>query len=326
MIELRISGRPKDSDIHTWADYLEMLALVNLDGSCDFEFALDRVLDSPEVDNNEDDEEDGEHGAGDQAATERLRAREKNRSQITDAYLLCAWRSVAYGAAYPFKLADDRRSLHLCKPLEEGQLSYLFLLLCGNQPFILRQKHILTSGFEVFCKRVFHSLLPAGSEVYLFGAATSSRYAGTKIQKLTQLCNDVRGKMLQDETSYREGDTGDGGVDIVGWHGLHDDASNIVVSFAQCACSRSDWSRKQAEVGAGIFNAFITAPPWMPVIFIPVCFRSSEGGWAYSAAVKDTVVMDRLRILRNCPDLAKANADCDVQNIVHSVTAIESVV
>lgn len=332
MIVIRVDGKPRDEDTHTWSDYLELLALINLDRVCGHEFALDRLSDSPEDDSLADDDDD-EYDEPDERAQEdtfslkRSRAREKASIRLVDAFSLCQWRSAAYGHRYPYEVNLSSREIRLRDELTEAHYSYLFLLLCGNQPFIKKEKNALTDGFEKFCAFVFSQVVPQGSEVHVYGKAAVTRYKGNKLEKLKALCADLRGRLIANPQAFRKGDNGDSGIDIVAWHGLNDEAMNIPVSLAQCACSREDWVKKQAEILPDFFaNHMTTNPPWVPFMFIPICFRSASGTWAYSGEVKNVVLMDRLRILKNCSDFRAANDACTAKKLVRAAFGSEEVV
>lgn len=328
MISVRIDGKPRDNDVHTWADYLELLALVNLDRVCGHEFVLDRLCDSPEDGLSDVDDEDQEaRDAQESVSDVQRRTREKVSLRLNDAYALCFWRQCAYGSEYPYEVDLNGHEVRLKKELEDGHFSYLFLLLCGNQPFIKKENKQLTDGFEKFCAHVFSNVMPHGAEVHVYGKASGTRYRGNKLKKLTDLCGDLRGRLFAKEDSFRNGDAGDSGIDLVAWHGLNDQAFNIPVSLAQCACSRDEWIKKQAEILPDFFvNHFETIPPWMPFMFIPICFRATNGLWAYSGEVKNVVLMDRLRIIKNCKNFSAVNDECKVRCLMDGIFGSEGVV
>ena len=326
MIAVRIAGKPRDNDCHTWADFFELLAVVNLDRSCTLNGAIDRVMDSPEEEALDEPDEipsqrllvESSPGAAE---------RERARQHFLDAIQLCMWRSSEYGDNYPFVIAADRSEMRLKDALTDPMYSYLFLLLCGSQPFIVRDNHQLTDGFELFASSVLTNLMPAGSQVFLFGKATSTKYSGTKHGKLAALAADVDGKLHLAPGDYRDGDRGDGGLDLVAWHDLGDRSGNKLVAFAQCACSRSDWRRKQAEIVPDVFGAHLTTSPWwMPFVFIPMCFRATTGKWAVPGDVKRVVLVDRLRMMNNCRDFGSTNAASGARTLVEAVFASEEVV
>lgn len=330
MILVQIDGKPRDEDVHTWSDYIELLALVNLDRVCGHEFVLDRLCDSPEDESLTEDDEDknSEDQEPDRTFSQKQsRMRERESIRLSDAFTLCQWRNAVYGEEYPYEVDLDSREIRLKVELSEAHYSYLFLLLCGNQPFVKKSNKLLTDGFEKFCTFVFSRVVPQGSEVHVFGKAAVTRYKGTKLEKLKALCSDLRGRLIADGQAFRKGDNGDGGIDIVAWHGLNDSAMNIPVSLAQCACSRADWVKKQAEILPDFFaNHLSTNPPWVPYMFIPICFRSTSGAWAYSGEVRNVVLMDRLRIIKNCFDFQAANDVCTAKKLVQEAVGSEEVV
>lgn len=333
MVTLRVSGIPRDNDTHTWADYLELVALVNPDSVCTSEFALDRLMDSPEEEQGEVETDAGHEGEGEGqllVSSERqdIRQRARFSQRIDDALRLCRWRSSAYGDRYPFVVDAGLSEVALKRELSDANYSYLFLLMCGNLPFVPKNRNSLTDAFERYCHQVFEGVLPVGSEVHVFGkAAASAAFSGTKKEKLKKLAAAIRGDYLAKDDDFRTNDQGDGGIDLVGWHALRDAAPNIPVAFAQCACSREEWVRKQAEVMPAFLEHLVkSSPAWTPFVFIPVCFRSSSGYWAAGGDVKSVVLMDRLRILSNCHDYGVANRVSQAKEFVTAVSAAEEVV
>lgn len=333
MVTIRLSGIPRDNDTHTWADYLELVALVNSDGVCTSEFALDRLMDSPEQEQGEveadtGDEDDGEGQLLVSSSRQDARRRARFSQRIDDAISLCRWRSSGYSDTYPFEVDLSLSEVRLKQKLSDANYSYLFLLMCGNLPFVCRDRSSLTDAFERYCHQVFECVLPVGSEVHVFGKAiASARFSGTKKEKLKKLAAAIRGDYLAKDDYFRENDQGDAGIDLVGWHSLKDTASNIPVAFAQCACSREEWIRKQSEVLPAYLDRLVkSSPSWVPFLFTPVCFRAPNGSWAVGGDVKSVVLMDRLRILSNCQNYSTANQASRAKEFVNAVSAAEEVV
>lgn len=325
MVEIRVQGVPRDNDTHTWSDFLELLTLVNLDSVCSLEFALDRMTDAPHEDSDVEDDDGAETLS---LSESRLaRRRERYSVKLADAFALCSWRQNAYGEKYPFRIDASVPELLLKPELTESHYSYLFLLMCGNLPFVTRARNSLTDNFELFCKDVFKNVLPSGCEVHVFGKAASARYVGSKFEKFSLLCSDVKGHLKADENYFRRGDQGDGGIDLVAWKELGDLESNIPVSFGQCACSREEWVKKQAEVMPEYLATTMSCTPsWMPFVFLPICFRESSGGWAVKGEVKSVVLMDRFRLMSSCSDHLSTNNAINARAIVAEVSASEAIV
>lgn len=329
MTAISINKRPSDSDTHTWADYVELLALVNLDGTCTVDSAIDRVEDiggeSDETNSNDVSEADEGEGEGEGEGVEpvsgsRKRFNARNNTAVLDAFALILWRASAYGDFYPFIVDQNRRSITLVKEFSSPQYLYVFLLIAANLRFVSDGLSELTNNFEEVSRCVMRDVLPPRAEVHLFGKATAAKYRGSAYKKMSDLCDDIRASLLVTEEDYRKGDSGDSGIDIVAWHGLSDSQKNILVYLGQCACSRSDWPKKQLAASAGqLKNVLATAPDWVTMMFVPVCFRRVGGGWAVLSEVASVVFIDRYRLLKNCLSMEVDTVTITIREIVNAV-------
>lgn len=280
MTQLKLD-RPRDSDLHTLADFAELLCLGR----------PDRVL-------SHDDLRDHLHDAVDD---EKDASRYISDDILSDLSAQIAWRETAFGAVYPFKLDSNGRALKAEDPLSPLQTGYALLLLCANLAHVDRaHRHGLTEAFERTSLCALARLWPAPSKARCFGK-NNSDYTGTKMQRLTKLCEDIGARPLYTASHFRDRDSGDGGIDLVAWRDLDDyEKFNIPAALAQCACSRAEWSVKQAEIsGVRLRSGMAPTHPWMQVIFIPHSFRGNDGRWAVASEPGETVVVDRLRILRH---------------------------
>lgn len=298
---IEIEKGPIDTDIHTWADFAELLALVNRDRLCTQASLADRIRDVRETSENQEQAADAAEGDGDNGDPPEGRPsgrRGVSEKRLTDCFQHLSWRSREFGAAYPFTLSGDLRRLQLVANLTGQQKLYVLLLVSANLPFYRQNEFRLTGVFEEIALLVFRGLMPAGAEAHAFGAANVVRYAGSKFEKLSALCIDIRAKMLVDDEGVRRGDSGDGGLDLVGWLPLPDTEDHIPIAFGQCACSRTQWKKKQLEASHdAIDNILHTGARWSTYMFIPHCFRETGGNWAVRTDVQKVVLLDRLRLV-----------------------------
>jgi len=275
---------PRDGDIHTLADFIELLCLVTTDRFCSRDYVADYVADQ---------------------FVERGTQKELCDGELDDAFMQLAWRVDAFDDYYPFSLDEHGRVFEGGENLTPQQNLYVFLLLCANLPFICdrAQRNELTDAFERASVKALRRLWPNKAIVRKFGKK-QTEYVGSKSERLNALSHDIGGQASISPDRFRARDSGDGGIDIVAWLDLDDhEKLNIPSALGQCACSRNDWPNKQSSISADSLDYLRPSHPWMRLIFIPHSFRNNLGTWAVQDDVKKTIVMDRLRILNHlCVD------------------------
>lgn len=264
---------PRDSDIHSIADFIELLCLLTPDRIIGADSIADHVKDN-----------------GGNLSSEELE----------DSFSHLRWRSAAFGDSYPFSIDSSRNIIESSQSLGPDQSLYAFILLCANLPAVRSQSDriLLTDTFERLCLSALRKIWP-GAQTKPFGK-NETEYSGKKWERINKLGQDIGARPQLSPKSYRSKDSGDGGIDIVSWIPLDDyEQENIPSSLSQCACSREDWVSKQAEVsGDRLKKLLVPTHPWMQVICIPICFRNNQGRWAFDGDVASTILLDRLRILR----------------------------
>jgi hypothetical protein len=270
--------RPRDSDVHTLCDFVELLCLTSLDRIATRDSIKDHIHDS------------SDHEASD--------------NDLDDCFRQISWRIGAYEQDYPFALDLHGRSISAPEDLSARQTLYAFLLICANLPFLDRPYTPITDAFERLAVLALKNAWPGNGVVKAFGK-NETDYTGSKANRINSLAKDIGGVGLCTAESFRAGDSGDGGIDLAAWHGLLDEHErrNIYSALAQCACSRNDWSKKQSEISNDRLSANVIAPThrWMQLMFIPQSFRDNLGRWAVPGDVGQTVLFDRLRIIRQLP-------------------------
>jgi hypothetical protein len=267
-----ILNKPRDSDIHTLADFAELLCLLTQDRICSRETISDQIKDV------------GDANISDAA--------------LDDCFSHLEWRSQSFNGFYPFAIDSNSRTFSAPEELDQAYHLYVLLLLCANLPF-LENRSTITDAFERIALIALERSWPAGSNIRPFGK-NETNYVGTKAERINKLATDLGGHGMCSEKTFRGRDSGDGGIDLVAWMGLDDyESRNIPSALGQCACSRTDWVSKQTEISRDRLNGVIhPTHPWMQLIFIPHCFRNNHGGWAVDGEIASTIIYDRLRIVK----------------------------
>ena len=268
-----VLDRPRDTDIHTLADFAELLCLLTIDRVCSRETISDQIHDM---------------------ADKKLKPHE-----LDDCFNQIAWRVEAFGDKYPFTLDEGRRILSAPEVLPDSKKPYVLLLLCANLPFFDRDRldGSLTDAFERFSLLAMRSIFPVGANIRAFGK-NETDYVGQKWERINTLAQDIGARGVCTPATFRQRDVGDGGIDLVGWLTLDPyEGRNIPSALGQCACSRSDWPKKQSDIGRDrLAYHIVPTHPWMQMIFIPHSFRDNNGVWAFDGEIGSSLVFDRLRI------------------------------
>lgn len=266
--------KPRDSDIHTVADFAELLCLATEDRVSSADYLQDFIKDHE--------------------------GPIYPQEVLDDVFAHMRWRAAAFGQDYPFAVDGARNTVEGVAALNQGQKFYVFMLLAANLPMLERATYkSLTDAFERAALVVLKAMWPSSGVTRPFGK-NETDYTGEKWERLNQLSRDIGGRAHLTERTFRAKDSGDGGVDLVSWLALDEfEGENIPSLLAQCACSREEWSKKQTEVsGTMLQHHLVPTHPWIQAIFIPICFRDNFGRWAFTGDVASSVVVDRLRMAR----------------------------
>lgn len=266
--------KTRDSDIHTLADFAELLCLTDFDGQCGAESVKDQIFDNTNISLRE--------------------------NILQDLMTHLRWRKEAFGKFYPFT-NFTRKNFDLVEHLTPQHKLYLALLLCANLPFINQSVHkILTDTFEKISYNAFMEIWSPIGIVTAFGKNTSN-YTGTKTERLNRLFSDIGNISHFTPSTFRASDSGDGGIDLAAWINLDNyQPSHFFSALAQCACSRNDWPKKQSEIKLDKFSSHAQITnKWSEILFTPICFRGNNGEWAVAAEVSSGILFDRLRIVKS---------------------------
>ncbi len=274
---------PKRSEIIFWADYIEFKSLINTDKS--FTYSNFSALFSSE---------------------ENVpKGRDFISSRWRMAVSLCKARANYFEQFYSFEIPSDEDDILLLKQdLNECQKSYLSLLICSSLKYF--EKNIsfdFSREFEKLSKYIFTHMLPAGSTIksnWPNPEDGEECYSGNKFEKYRAIAKDIRTKSLEtiSESDFNPRDRGDGGIDLVGWHGMYDQREAIPIACAQCSCQRTEWKMKQSESTYHTKMSFFPLiHPWSSYYFCPLDLWKSEKEWRFRSDIQDSIPVDRYRIL-----------------------------
>lgn len=289
---------PRRSDIYLWADYIELRCWLNPDGY----FSLDDAEEALQ--------ESADYNAGNEDAVEPA-APEEWIDKMSGRWSACERalrrRAESFGAAYPFRLAEDYRGIEKSEVADHSDARwYRFLLIASALQYVSRH-NATASAFEEASLAVFRNLLPHGSEVHGFWPG-AGRYPLEAPARLTQLAADLRGKPAFSDNAFRAGDRGDSGLDLVAWHPLWDQRNRIPVALAQCGCSVEDWKTKPMSTSRDKLIPLLglSTSEWGRYYFMPHDMHGGGERWAdgTDGDLPAVIVMDRLRILRAAQQFA----------------------
>lgn len=288
---------PSAAPPHLWADYVELRALTAMDKEFSQGYLTDSIglADDLNVDANSNTEgDDDEHiDAGiedhDHPAEQRL------RNKWQDIKVALSSRQSRMGAAWPFDFSNDVLRLRFDSANSLHQL-YLSLLVASSLRYVERNRYQEIADYlETVGEKVFTALMPTQWNVSVFGA-NSTKYAGTKAEKLRALAEDIQAKVTFEDEEINEGDSGDAGLDVVAWHDFGDSLGQMPIAFAQCGCSPNDIDYKQLEASPASFNRWMKPHhPAATYYIAPLDFRKNNGRWARKPA--EVVMIDRSRIV-----------------------------
>ncbi|MCI4626823.1 MAG: hypothetical protein L3V56_12810 [Candidatus Magnetoovum sp. WYHC-5] len=217
---------------------------------------------------------------------------EKKALQINECFTHLKYREKVFDKFYPFEIKDEQ-VVSVKKDLTELHKLYIFLLVCSSLSSLDRKEtqNSFTSVFECISTDAINKYLPEFT-VVRFGDSRKSFYDA--IQDLAkQLDEDPR-----IESDYNVGN--DGGLDIAAWklleQGTDKEKRGKLICFAQCTCT-TQWQKKKGEPDIDRWRHYIDflCEP-VKFMFIPYCYRKSNGKWFDKPMVAGTILIDRLRI------------------------------
>lgn len=284
-------------ELYRWCDYIELRCLAHTD----HRFSRDALAES--LDENSDSAPEDEGDEEDEEPTDDALTSERNEQHAANCFKHLRWRHAVFAEHWPFEIDQHALEIRLKDALNDTHIFYLSLLLSASLRYCpKKRRRSLTGLFEHASMAIFKNLLPPGSNVHAFGAAESVRYKGHLFDRLSKLANDIRGTLDLKREHFAPHDTGDGGLDLVGWHDLGDERKGIPISFAQCGCTTEGWPNKQLEASpahlAGHLNTF---HDWATYYFMPLDLSTEIDGkmdWQMRSDFSRCIVIDRLRFIR----------------------------
>lgn len=286
--------RASKHDMHLWVDYIELLCLVNLDRQVSKADVLDRVRERVE-----------DLGEG-EAQDEDIEEEEVSRPEINDRwdgraedwFRHLIYRSGAFKEFYPFEVLPSGTVIQVRKRLNVKQKLYISFLLASSLGRYSQYQDDLTRSFEKLSYPALRTCLPSHASVHIFGTSEQTgKYKGKLWNKIKTLAEDLCETVRAKEEDFAPSDTGDNGLDVVGWVPFEDKNSGRLIIFGQCACT-PNWIHKQRDSDASRWQNFISLKaPSSNMVFIPYCFRSANGTWHNESDIVGSILVDRLRFV-----------------------------
>jgi len=322
------------SDPNEWLDHFELLCCISQEGSVSSHEVCDRLLD--ENDNNPGDasrtignEEDFPESAANYAQPEDLIEDERLNADIYNPILsdritgkISAYfgdfisRERSYGDDYPFCVEGNSIQLkNELNSLTHNQKLYI-ILLCSSVLRLASRSGMNRLGhfFEALCGPAFKRLLPPDSNCRFTGSGTSSVHEkhilGSFFDRITIICEllHLAPSANFTRTSAGQHNTGDGGIDWVGFFEFTDGQYSQPLFFGQCACGH-DWIDKQFDAHPAKWKNYIQfCNTYLIYHFIPRHFRGESLKWQNGLNIYDVVLIDRYRLielLKPLPELCQ---------------------
>ncbi len=285
-------------DAHHWVDWVELCCIANPDGETDVASMADRLREERDV-RKKTDLTENEDFEGLSAQAQWATESDKHTLRVKEWFQALAKRAELLSINYPFEINSANTKLQLRASLTDNHRLYVALLMMSNLHYFGQVEADLTSSFETLGVTVFSWLLPAHAQVHRFGKGrgNNGRYQGHIWDKLQLLAKDLSCLTKCAKTEFAPNDTGEAGLDLVGWVPWEDKAPGRFLLFGQCACTPK-WAAKQNEASASTWNSkleLVTNP--LTVVLIPFFLRTTSGDWHRRTDFAGHLIIDRLRLL-----------------------------
>lgn len=321
---------PTRRDINEWADFVETLCvlsedqIMSIEDFTDFLFddgtkTIDQILSAinfnqnflnlpqapfvlpvaPVINRNEDEEFDGED--------EENNDREEIRSRLLKLFNFLQSRSHYFGVDYPFTISGIDLTITLIPVAHQTPLHKLYQILLFSSEMNLYTPadiNIMGHRFEALCRRPFYQLIPAISEKRFFGAGAGEilqrSYEGNLRNRLDHLAENLATTtkdIINDPDEIAN--TGDLGLDWVGWVSFEDECNHQPIYFGQCACG-ANWVDKQHETSLSHWYNFLDLKSALQCFhFMPRSFRRTSLKWfRETEIIYGLIIVDRYRLLK----------------------------
>lgn len=258
MADLILSDAPKVSDLHVWADFLELHCLASPDNIASIDDAAKEV--KSQADNGIDTEIfDNDYSILSPDATDHTQA------IAEDALNLAYQRSIFYSDIYPFDVDKKEQEIALKADLKFEHQLYIALLLCTNNSYCEQKSDVYTLGFEVISKFAFKGILPPEGIVMHIGTRKKETdclktESSKMFHKVEAIASELKLKCIADEDEFTKQNTGDGGIDLIGVVPMHSLSSGAEIVFlGQSATSRrkNELVSKQANAAYSKWSKWI---------------------------------------------------------------------
>ena len=304
-----ITTYPKSfNDTNKWADYIEILCLLSPDADLTVDDIYDRVSGDKSADEESEIFEDyilensiniTEMDKGSDSAPKTDFKYEK----IRDYFKLLDARQAQFNSSYPFVISNQNRITRIDQ-FSNQHYTYIYLLFSANLDYFSKFLYQLSHNFEEISLDVFRKLLPPTSQVHYFGSGgkRGGLFQPNKLYDRIKILGAQLGLHLSSrctEDSIGRNNSGDGGLDLVGWYDFKEKNVGMITYFAQCACGK-DWFDKQFESHPLSWEGklqLVNRP--INVLFTPSSFRKLDGHWLNDGKIIDAIIIDRLRIVRH---------------------------
>lgn len=322
----KLGKTPKKAkkDFHYWADYIEILCLINKDGIVSQNDFIDRLKKDRDIEDSEDFDK----------AEKNSKKNEKASLFAEDCFKLLESRVTAFKEYYPFSISEGNKSLHFTNNVALKQKIYLFLLMSSNLGYFANFNNELTSSFERLSLGALKNILPLNnSKSFIFGSSNIEKIEDETERnnffwdKLQVLAQTLKESVIVPKEDLSKHHRGDGGLDLVAWVDLGDNNRHFPLFFCQCACT-PEWNTKQNSTKFDRWNNFMSFSTYpLNIIFIPFAFRSANGDWHEEYLIEKSVLFDRQRLLSNFQSSENEFLEYESNDIIEQIiTHKESVV
>jgi len=276
-----LENAPTTTVDHLCVDYVELLCLAHIDRAVSRASAIDRF-----------------HDAG-------RRFMEEEELVAEDWFRQLEFRKETFREFYPFSLTPDLKELYRESTITPKHKLYIFYLLSSNLRHFpsktnKKTQTLMGNYFERASVFALEHYLAPGCKAYLFGKnpLNSGPYTGTLWDRIEKFSEDIGDKPRHSKSHYPSDKEGERGLDVVGWRPFRDKNQGLLIVCGQCACGYEDWEDKQLTLHAVRWKSHIifTASP-VNMVFIPHCFRQSNGEWHDVTRINDSILIDRLRLV-----------------------------
>lgn len=287
-------------DAHHWEDWVELCCIANLDGEADVTSIADRLREERDTRKAEDIAEPDATDEFSEVASWALDS-DKYDLRVKDWFVALANRAKMLGKNYPFQLNPENSKLKLRNKLTDTHRLYVALLMMANLHYFDSSESDLTSSFEEIGLAVFRWLLPTNADVHRFGKGPNNTgiFKGSIWKKIGLLAQKLACEVRCKKEDFSPNDTGESGLDLIGWIPWKDPAPGRLILLGQCACSPR-WMNKQVEASAPRWRRILDFPTDpLTVVLIPFFLRTASGGWHGSQDFSNGLIVDRLRFIRS---------------------------